>query len=222
MTPRILPRILVVAKAPVAGLAKTRLGERIGMSAAADVAAAALLDTLAQCEAVSPDSRHVAMTGDLSQAARGTEIEAALQGWEVHEQRGEDFAERLVHAHVDIGPGPVVQIGMDTPQLTAELLLEAAAGLRAYDAVLGPAEDGGWWLLALRDPADAVVLRDVPPSTPDTGTLTLAALRARGLDVGTAPTLRDVDEVSDAAVVAALAPGGRFAAAWRAAHEVVR
>jgi len=217
----VTPRILVVAKAPVPGLAKTRLGDRIGMPAAAEVAAAALLDTLAQCETAFADDRHVAMTGDLSQAARGDEIEAALRGWDVREQRGDGFAERLTHAHADIGPGPVVQIGMDTPQVTAALLLEAAGGLRDHDAVLGPAEDGGWWVLALRDPADADVLRAVPPSTPDTGALTLAALRERGLDVATAITLRDVDEVEDAVAVAALAPDGRFAAAWRAAHEAV-
>lgn len=212
----------MVAKAPVPGLAKTRLGDQVGMPAAAQLAAAALLDTLDQCEIAFAGGLHVAMTGDLSRAARGEEIEAALRGWEVHHQRGDGFADRLTHAHADLGPGPVVQIGMDTPQVTADLLLEVAAGLRDHDAVLGLAEDGGWWVLALRDPADAVVLRDVPPSTPDTGALTLAALRARGLDVATVATLRDVDEVRDAAAVATLAPEGRFAAAWSAVQEVAR
>lgn len=212
----------MVAKAPVPGLAKTRLGECIGMSAAADVAAAALLDTLAQCEVAFRDGRHVAMTGDLSQAARHDEIQHALQGWEVHQQRGDGFAERLTNAHADLGPGPTVQIGMDTPQVTAELLLDAASRLHDHDAVLGPAEDGGWWVLGLRDPADAEVLRDVPPSTPDTGALTLAGLRDRGLDVAMAPTLRDVDELEDAEAVAAIAPDGRFAAAWRQAQVAAR
>ena len=215
------PRILVVAKAPVPGLAKTRLGDRVGMPAAAEIAAAALLDTLDQCEIAFAGGRHVAMTGDLSRAARGDQIEAALGDWEVYHQRGDGFAERLAHAHADLGPGPVVQIGMDTPQVTADLLLEVAAGLRDHDAVLGLAEDGGWWVLALRDPADAEVLRGVPPSTPDTGALTLAALRERGLDVATVATLRDVDEVEDAVAVAALVPDSRFAAAWSGAHEVV-
>lgn len=141
--------------------------------------------------------------------------------WEVYHQRGDGFAERLAHAHADLGPGPVVQIGMDTPQVTADLLLEVTAGLRDHDAVLGLAEDGGWWVLALRDPADAEVLRGVPPSTRDTGALTLAALRERGLDVATVATLRDVDEVEDAVAVAALVPDSRFAAAWSGAHEVV-
>ena len=103
---------------------------------------------------------------------------------------------------------------MDTPHLTPDLLLAAAAGLDDHDAVLGPAEDGGWWVLALRDPAHASVLRDVPMSTATTGADTLAALTAAGLDVGTTATLRDVDEVADADAVARLAPGSRFAEAW--------
>lgn len=217
-----IARVLVVAKAPVPGLAKTRLGARIGMTAAAEVAAAALLDTLAECAAAFPGECHVALTGDLSRAAHGEEITAALAGWEVHPQRGDGFAERLAHAHADVGPGPVVQIGMDTPQATGDHLRAAAAGLDDHDAVLGHAEDGGWWVLALRDPAHAAVLRGVPPSTPDTGSRTLAALRGRGLRVGDTATLRDVDEVEDAVAVAALAPNGRFAAAWSAAHQAVR
>jgi hypothetical protein len=105
---------------------------------------------------------------------------------------------------------------MDTPHLTARQLLVAAAGLADHDAVLGPAEDGGWWVLALRDPARAAVLRDVPMSAPTTGADTLTALVEHGMDVATTLTLRDVDEVADADAVARLAPGSRFAAAWAA------
>ena len=148
------PHVLVVAKAPVPGLAKTRLGHRIGMTTAADLAAAALLDTLDACvEAFGPGHRHVAMTGDFSVAVRRDELDDALRGWRVFEQRGATFGERLAHAHADLGAAPVVQIGMDTPQLTGDLLTSAGALLEHHDAVLGPAEDGGWWLLALRDPA---------------------------------------------------------------------
>ena len=71
------------------------------------------------------------------------------------------------------------------------------------DAVLGPAADGGWWVLALRDPAAARPLLDVPMSTPTTHDDTLAALTAAGLRVATAATLRDVDTAEDADAVAA-------------------
>lgn len=204
--------VLVVAKAPEPGKVKTRLGADIGMEAAAEVAAAALLDTLAACAEAS-DERHVSLAGDLAGAVRADELAAALRGWTVHEQVGADFAERLADAHARV-PGPVLQVGMDTPHLTAEQLREAATGLASYDAVLGPADDGGWWLLGLRDPADAVALVGVPMSTDTTGADTRAALEARGLSVGTTSALRDVDTVGDADLVAALAPGSRFAQAW--------
>ena len=217
------PHVLVVAKAPVPGLAKTRLGQQVGMTRAADLAAAALLDTLDACvEAFGPGHRHVAMTGDLAAAVRRDELDAALHGWRVFEQRGTTFGERLAHAHADLGAAPVVQIGMDTPHVTGDLLSSAGALLDDHDAVLGPAEDGGWWLLALRDPAAAVVLRHVPMSTPETAALTRAALEAGGLDVGETVARRDVDEVADAGVVAAGARHTRFAAAWLVADLAVR
>jgi glycosyltransferase A (GT-A) superfamily protein (DUF2064 family) len=210
------PHVLVVAKAPEAGRVKTRLGARIGMDCAAEVAAAALLDTLAAAtDAVGAARCHLSLDGDLAHAVRGPELEAATAGWTVHPQTGGTFAAKLADAHARV-PGPVVQVGMDTPHLTPALLLAAAAGLEDHDAVLGPAEDGGWWVLALREPARAAVLRDVPMSTPTTCADTRAALAAAGLDVGSTATLRDVDEPADADAVSRLAPRSRFAHAWRA------
>ncbi len=146
---------LVIAKAPVAGLAKTRLGAEIGMAAAADLAAAALLDTLDACRAAfASDCCHLALTGDLGSAGRADEIAAALSGWSVFGQVGESFGGRLAAAHAEVGrrtSAPTVQIGMDTPQVTGSALREVADGLDDHDALLGPAEDGGWWVLAVRD-----------------------------------------------------------------------
>lgn len=209
---------LVMAKAPVAGEAKTRLGASIGMSAAAEVAAAALLDTLEVCSAAFPGRCTLALSGDLARAARGAELSAAVARWSVTPQQGTGFGERLAAAHASMA-GPVVQIGMDTPQVTVDLLHKAAEALSAHDAVLGPAPDGGWWVLGLRDPRHAQVLTEVPMSTADTFERTLAALRGEGLHVGVTETARDVDEVADARLVAAEAPHTRFARAWLAARS---
>jgi glycosyltransferase A (GT-A) superfamily protein (DUF2064 family) len=214
---------LVVAKAPVAGEAKTRLGADVGDVAAADLAAAALLDTLAAC-AEAP-RRVVALTGDLDAAERSAELRRALVDWVVVAQRGDGFDQRLAHAHADahaVTGGPTVQVGMDTPHLTPALLADVAARLADRDAVLGPADDGGWWVLALRDPADAATLRGVPMSTPTTYDDTRAALRAAGLDVTTTVELTDVDDVDDAGRVAAQAPHTRFATRWTQLVAVTR
>lgn len=210
---------LIVAKAPVAGLAKTRLGAATGDDAAADLAAAALLDTLDVCsEVFAPRNRFLALDGDLRAAVRRSDIESRMESWTVFPQRGADFAARLVSAHAEVGqrtPGAILQLGMDTPQVHASLLQDVGACLDTGDAVLGPAIDGGWWVLALRDPTHAKVLAGIPTSSRRTGELTREALRDAGLRVAMAPVLHDVDTVMDAQVVAAAAPHTRFAAAWR-------
>jgi glycosyltransferase A (GT-A) superfamily protein (DUF2064 family) len=211
--------LLVVAKAPVPGFAKTRLCPPATWRQAAEIAAASLLDTLDAVLATPGAIPVVAMTGELTGAARSGEIFRALQATTVFTQRGWDFASRLANAHADTTALhtnlPVVQIGMDTPQVTAEILAAAAEPLLrgGREAVLGPAEDGGWWTLGLRDPRHAQVLREVPTSQDDTGELTLRALAANGLKIETLPIMSDVDTMADADRVAKLRPGHRFAAA---------
>lgn len=210
------PRVLVMAKAPVAGLAKTRLGHEIGMEAAADLAAAALLDTVDACREVFGEECHLALEGDLADAARGAELRDALAPWDVFGQVGNTFGERLAHAHGTLAArstGVVVQIGMDTPQVTSSDLHRAAA-LADGAVVLGPALDGGWWVLALDHAERAGVLADVPMSSPDTYAGTWAALAGTGLEVRETGPLVDVDTVADAELVAAAAPGTRFAQTW--------
>lgn len=225
-----MTRILVMAKAPVPGEAKTRLGAVVGPVAAAELAAAALLDTLLACAEAFPETRrHLALTGDLEAAISSDEIARSLEGWDVFEQVGPTFAERLAHAHAtvaDRGSGPVVQIGMDTPQVTPALLLAVDATLEGTnvpersdagrpDAVLGRADDGGWWVLALRDGRLASCLEGVAMSTTSTYEDTLRALVDAGLRVSTTRVLRDVDTAADAEGVAAEAADSEFAESWQ-------
>ena len=211
---------LVMAKAPVAGQAKTRLGAVVGLDVAAELAAVAILDTLDVCERVflRPGDRHVALAGDLRSAVRGAELEERLAGWTVHPQRGEGFAERLANAHADVARvagAPVVQIGMDTPHLSVTALTDVADRVGAgNDAVLGAAEDGGWWVLALADPRLAPCLLGVEMSTERTYADTLAALQEAGARVAGAVVLRDVDTPGDAEVAARAAPQTRFSRLW--------
>ena len=213
--------VLVVAKAPVPGLAKTRLAAAVGPQAAADIAAAALLDTLDAVAAAPVRARVVAIAGDLAEASASSAISAALDGFTVIPQRGIDFAHRLANAHLDAataaGRRPVLQIGMDTPQVTADLLGGCAETLLGVPAVLGPARDGGWWVLGVRSADMADVLRAVPMSRDDTGALTCAALRRAGIGVTCVEELDDVDTIDDvAAVRRECSSHSRFAQATRA------
>ena len=222
-------RTLVMAKAPVAGRVKTRLGAVVGDDAAARLASAALLDTLEACtEAVGAEHCVLALDGDLATAVDADALRAALVGWSVTPQQGDGFAARLAHAHREAGDGVVVQVGMDTPQVSAALLDAAAAPLLCapgsdvdVDAVLGPALDGGWWVLARRGARVADALAHVEMSTDHTGADTRAALEAAGWRVAPCDALRDVDEVDDADRAAADAPHTRFARAWRETSPTV-
>jgi rSAM/selenodomain-associated transferase 1 len=201
-------QLLVFAKQPVPGRVKTRLCPPCTHRQAAAVAAAALEDTIAAVQATPSTRRTLVVSGS----------HAPPPGWTVARQHGAGLGERIARAFADtaVGGVPSLLIGMDTPQVTPDLLTEVVCALRHADAVLGPAEDGGWWTLALRDAQHAGVLRDVAMSTNDTGALTAAALRRRALTVQMAPTLCDVDTAADAWAVARTCPVGRFAAAVRA------
>jgi glycosyltransferase A (GT-A) superfamily protein (DUF2064 family) len=211
--------LLVVAKAPEPGRAKTRLAATVGDRVAAEIAAAALLDTLDAVAAAPVAARVVALTGELESAAGAADIRRRLESFTVIGQRGDDFADRLANAHADAADGqPVLQIGMDTPQVTDELLASCARRLLQAQAVLGLACDGGWWVLGLQTPATAECLRSVPMSQPDTGELTLKALRSNGIDVYPVEVLTDFDIVDDvAAVREACDPASRFARVTHAA-----
>jgi len=202
-------QLLVIAKAPVAGRVKTRLCPPCTPVQAARLAAAALADTLDAVHSTPAQRRVLVLDGVLPERPVG--FKHAVQ-------RGDGLAARLVAAFADTAePGmPSFLVGMDTPQITPVVLAGALQLLDDAEAVLGMAADGGWWGLGLRHPRHAEVLRDVPMSTPDTGTATRAALTGRGLRVVALPMLRDVDTIADAAAVAGQAPDSRFAAAFAA------
>ena len=199
--------LIVVAKAPVPGRVKTRLTPPLHPEQAAMLARAALEDTLAAVGRSRLATRRVV-------ALDGEPDGLLPEGFELVAQRGGGLAERLAAAFEDIG-GPALLIGMDTPQVTPDLLDAGLAELaNGADAVLGAADDGGYWVIGLERP-DARVFDGVPMSEPHTGAVQRKRLIALGLATHYLSPLRDVDTFSDARAVAAAAPGGRFAAALR-------
>ena len=200
--------LLVIAKEPLPGRAKTRLTPPCTPAQAARLAEAALLDTLDAVEAT-PAERKVLIFEGAAQRWR-------RPGFEVIAQRGHGLAERLAAAFEDVG-GPALLVGMDTPQLTPDLLLSGieALGEPDIDAVLGPSLDGGYWSIGL-SAANNRAFAGVPMSSHSTGIRQRTRLRELGLRVHEQPLLRDVDTIEDALAGAAECPGSRFAAALAA------
>ena len=203
--------LVVIAKSPLAGRVKTRLCPPCTPQQAADIAAAALMDTLDAAARSRPPRLVLVLDGPAGAWVH--------PGAEVLPQRGGGLDERIANAFEDIGC-PALLIGMDTPQVTPAALAESAALLMAddVDAVLGRAEDGGFWAVGLRC-ADRRAFVGVPMSEAFTGRAQEGRLARLGLRVAPLPVLRDVDDAHDAVAVAAAAPGGRFASAVSSALD---
>ena len=193
--------LLVIAKDPQPGRSKTRLCPPCRPEQAAALAEAALRDTLTAVMATEVRRRVLVLDGDDSRWRR--------PGLDVVAQRGDGLDERLEHAFADVA-GPALLVGMDTPQLTPALLHEGLDALLEHDAVLGPADDGGYWSVGLRS-RRAGSFVGVPMSAADTLQRQRERFTTLGLTTYEQPALTDVDTIDDAHAVAARVPGSRFA-----------
>lgn len=203
--------LLVIAKEPVPGRVKTRLVPPLTFEQAADIAGAALWDTLRAVAGVPARRRLLAFDGDHARWCP--------EGWQAVPQPDGGLDARLVDAFAAAQPGPAVLVGMDTPQLRSEQL--AAWDADRFDACFGPAADGGYWAIGFADPAvAAAAITGIPMSLDTTGRHQLTRLDELGLRVQILDELTDVDTIDSAREVAREAPGSAFAHAL--ARAVVR
>ncbi|MET3952709.1 DUF2064 domain-containing protein [Arthrobacter sp. UYEF36] len=213
MRPAPVLRVAVFAKECLPGRVKTRLTPPLTPDQAADLAQLSLSRTLDTIRLLPVRERLLVMDG----TARARDA----AGFAVVAQTGGLLDERLA-AFCDEATGPLLIVGMDTPQMSAvhlaPLLMDWSAATPQHDAWIGAAEDGGFWALAFRRP-DGALVRGVPMSTDTTGAEQLSRLAAGGLSVGLLPVLRDMDDMDDAREIAAQIPGTEFAAAVAAAIE---
>lgn len=189
-------RILIFAKVPLPGRAKTRLIPALGEAGAARLASRLLDHALAQALAAGVGPVELCM----SPAPDALEWRAISlpPGIETSAQGDGDLGARMAGAaRRRIAEGEsVLLMGTDCPGLTAERLRTAAARLAEHDVVLHRAEDGGYPLLGLRT-FHASLFQDMPWSTPQVAELTQERLAALGWRVWLGETLRDIDEPAD-------------------------
>ncbi|MEO6122453.1 MAG: DUF2064 domain-containing protein [Ilumatobacteraceae bacterium] len=197
--------LTVIAKAPVAGQVKTRLCPPCSLDQAAEIATAALADTLDAILAVVAGTsiRPVLLIDGEPPAFTPAEFE-------VVPQRGDGLEQRLQHGFCDLGPGLIA--GMDTPFAVAGSCAAFGQLARGVD-VLGLAIDGGYWSIGLsRFDADFLdaVFRDVPMSTSRTGVHQLRRLHQLGRPVHMLASTRDLDTVDDLVAATAVQRPGRL------------
>lgn len=193
-------RLLLFTKAPEPGKVKTRLADLLGADAAADLYANLLHDCLEMSVSAelcpieiccSPSTGH-----DFFQHCR-ERYHTVLQ-----QQRQGDMGQRMSHAIMSalLRAEHVVLIGADCPTLTADDLDSAFYALQqGTDVVLGPAEDGGYYLIGMSD-HHAGLFENIPWSTHRVLAATETLLRELGLSWHLLPVHRDVDTAEDYAV----------------------
>ena len=187
--------LIVLAKAPLAGYAKTRLAPALGEAGAAALAARLLSHTLAQALAAdlgpvdlccAPSRLHPAFAA------------FARPGIEMFDQGDGDLGQRMQHAFARrLGPGShALLIGSDAPALDAALLRRATLLLRTTDAVFVPALDGGYALIGLRRPAPGL-FEGMTWSTASVMAETRRRLAAARLRHTELPAVADIDTPAD-------------------------
>lgn len=191
------PAIAILAKAPVPGLAKTRLMPALGAEGAAALAARLLEHAAIQAVSAALGPVTLWATPDLSHP-----IWARLQqglGLALAVQPLGDLGQRMAHAFGQTS-GPLLLIGTDLPAQDAAVLRAAAACLADHDAVFVPALDGGYGLVGLRQATPAslqALFSGMRWSTPLVMADTRQRLAAAGLRHAELPALADIDEPAD-------------------------
>jgi rSAM/selenodomain-associated transferase 1 len=213
----------IMAKAPRAGTVKTRLCPPLLAAEAAALYRCFLLDKIATVGALADAQPVIAYTPEGAHA----EVAALAPGFAFVAQRGPDLGARLyatLSGLLGAGHRAAIAVDSDTPTLPLDFLQRAVdlLGRPGPDVVLGPTEDGGYYLIGVRA-AHRDLFEDVPWSTSEVLETTLRRAANAGLETACLPSWFDVDTAEDlerlrTSLASAPATAGRtggWLASWR-------
>jgi hypothetical protein len=187
-------RLLIFAKNPIPGKVKTRLAESIGNSGAVEVYLNLLKHTMDVVRKSGlPTQIWLSDRQELHPFFAGF-------GFDIHRQEGNDLGERMNHAFEksfrENPRSPVIIIGSDCPELSADILLEASQKLAEQEMVIGPATDGGYYLIGLKQ-AQPELFLNKSWSHPNVFKEALHSAEKLNISVQLLPQLSDIDEKED-------------------------
>lgn len=188
------PQLVIMSKAPLLGRVKTRLAKGIGVVEATRFFRQSSLSALHELGRDPRWSLVLALSPDRAVHDSGhwpSGVPRIAQG-------GGDLGARMARLMRDLPAGPVVMIGGDIPGIQSRHIASAFRALGRVDAVFGPAEDGGYWLVGLkRLPRVPQIFNNVRWSTPHALADTLANVSMASLQVAFLETLPDIDTGED-------------------------
>lgn len=180
-------------------MVKTRLARQIGIAEAARLYRELVEKNLKVLTSLQEGGIQILVAFDPPQQ------KPAMENWlkpaqHYFPQQGRDLGQRLTHAFAYglAHAGQVLALGSDTQGLTREILLQGFEFLETKDVVLGPARDGGYYLIGMKT-ARPFLFEDMPWSTPAVFETTLARIRQQALSYALLPELNDLDELEDMA-----------------------
>ena len=191
--------LVVMARYPQVGTTKTRLARRIGDEEAARLYRAFLTDLAHNFAGQACDLYWAYTPAEVDYLSFiATLAPSLIEHMHAFPQQGIDLGARLHHVFRwthDRGYQRTIVIGSDSPQISLKTVEQARKALDKASIVLGPADDGGYYLIAMRRPYD--VFRDIPMSTSIVAQKTIELAQSLGLTVHTLENLFDIDELSD-------------------------
>jgi rSAM/selenodomain-associated transferase 1 len=185
--------VIVVCKAPERGRVKTRLAKDIGEERAYHVYSILMATLFANLSAGAGYDVCACVDGDIALVQAGTV--------DPIKQYGASLGERIINAIKDCSSYPVqIVIGSDTPNITVQIVQQAVTSLDAADVVIGPAHDGGYYLIGMKQLHEGL-FEGISWSTEHVLEQTLERATSAGLSVVQLPALRDIDTVDDLTAV---------------------
>ena len=182
--------IIIFVKNAALGKVKTRLAKTVGEHSALDVYQTLVTLTESASSSIHVD-RHIYFS---------EEIDTSLwKGDSKHIQQGRDLGEKMMNAFMNgftMGYERIVLIGSDLPEISEDILQSALSKLQKSQAVFGPAQDGGYYLIGLTKMVSSI-FTDKPWSTSNLLALTLSELKKQDISIALLKTLNDIDTFED-------------------------
>ncbi len=193
--------IILFTRFPQPGRVKTRMIDRLGPQGAAELHTKMTEQVICQIQPAL-QTRKIQLQIYFCGGSQQEMTDWLGGNWTLCIQQGSDLGQRMEHAfaqETQRGAGRILLIGSDCPDITADIIISGLKKLNSHDLVLGPAADGGYYLIGLRAPGNknSILFNSINWGTDQVLEQTLTQAKKGGLSYTLLPQLHDIDRPED-------------------------